>query len=209
MAVKQSTLVSWDKDLPMYLQQGPVLFSDQATICLQAVDLLEKARSHEASIIDNAKQEFERQKKLGYQQGFKEAMESAAAHNIKTVLASIEYVEGSRKQLIKIVIESLRRFVIDLPPEERFYQLVGQAISSFKQQPRIILQINSSDREAVELSLVRLQKLMPAETKIEIRIHDDLSPGTCVLESPLGLIDSSLESQLAILEKSLLEASKQ
>lgn len=204
----ESTVVSWDKDLPLYLQKGPVLFPEQAALCLEAVDLLEKARKRDAEMMKAAEEEFERQKALGYEQGLKEGREAAAAHNIKTVLASIDYFENSRQQIIKIVIDSLRHFVMELPPEERIYQLVGQALTAFKQQPRVTLQINSEDREAVENVLARLQKLMPAGTKIEVRIHEDLSPGTCVLESPLGLIDSSLESQLAILEKSLMEATR-
>ena len=59
---QQSTLISWDQDLPSYLQQGPVLVPEEATLCLQAVDVLEKARSRAATIIEEAQQEFERQK---------------------------------------------------------------------------------------------------------------------------------------------------
>lgn len=209
MAVeKSSTLISWDKDLPSYLQQGSVLLPEEASLCLQAVDLLEKARSHEKKIIKDAEVEFERQKQLGYEQGIKEGRAAAAAHNIKTVLASLDYYEQSRNQLVQIVISSLRRFIMELPLEERIYQLVGKALDLFKNQPRIVLQVHPSDRDAVEATILRLQQLMPAGSKIEIRVHDDLNPNSCVLESPLGLIDASLESQLAILEASLLEAAK-
>ncbi|MFI0347500.1 MAG: type III secretion system stator protein SctL [Chthoniobacterales bacterium] len=206
---KQSTtLVSWDEDLPSYLQQGPILLPEKRTLCLEAVDLLEKARSRAAAIVEEAQLEFERQKKSGYEQGLEEGRKAAAAHNIKTVLASLDYYEQSRNQLVQIVISCLRRFIMDLPPEEQMYQLVGKALDLFKNQPRIVLQVHSNDRDAVEASILRLQELMPSGSKIEIRVHDDLNPKSCVLESPLGLIDASLESQLAILEGALLEAAK-
>ncbi len=99
---------------------------------------------------------------------------------------------------------------MELPAEERFYQLVGQALEELKQQPRIILQVNPRDRDAVEAALPRLQKLMPSGSTIEVRRGEELSLNSCILESPLGLVDASLESQLAILESSLsAAASKQ
>ena len=202
-------LIQWDQDLPSYLQQGPVLHQKEQNLCLQAVDLLEKARAQATAINEKAQQEFERQKKLGYEQGLNEGKAAAAAHNIKTVLASLDYYEQSRNQLVGVVISCVRRFIMELPPEERFYQLVGQALDELKQQPRILLQVNSKDRDALELALPRLQSLMPTGTKIEVRTRDELNVNSCVLESPLGLIDASLESQLAILETSLITASKQ
>ena len=202
-------LIQWDQDLPSYLQQGPVLHQKDQSLCLQAVDLLEKARAHTATMHEEAQQEFERQKKLGYEQGLSEGKAAAAAHNIKTVLASLDYYEQSKNQLVGVVVSCVRRFIMELPPEERFYQLVGQALDELKQQPRILLQINPKDREALEAALPRLQRLMPAGTKIEVRTRDELGLNSCVLESPLGLVDASLESQLAILETALTAASKQ
>ena len=203
-----STLLQWDKDLPSYLQQGPVIHQEEAALCLKAVDLLKQAETRAATTIEESKQEFERQKKLGFEQGLQEGREAAIAHNVKTVLASLDYYEQSRSQLVGIVMSCLRRLVMDLPPEERFYQLVGQTLDAFKQQPRIILQINPKDHDVVETAIARLQSRMPVGSTIEVRMHEELNPGSCVLESPLGLVDASLESQLAILEQSLLNAAK-
>lgn len=203
-----SSLLQWDPALPNYLQQGPVLSQKELAICLQAVDLLEKARAHVITLEEEAKTEFENQKKLGYEQGLKEGREAAAAYNVKTVLASLDYYEQSKNQLVGVVISCVRHFVLDLPPEERFYQLIGKALEELKQQPRIVLQIHPHDREAVEAALVKLQALMPSHSKIEVRTREELAPNSCVLESPLGLVDASLESQLAILESSLSKASQ-
>lgn len=209
MDLNTSILLQWDKDLPSYLQKGPVLLQKDQAVCLQAVDLLEQARAHAASMKKTTQEEFERQKKLGYEQGLQEGRAAATAHQLKTVLASLDYYEQSRNQLVGVVISCVRRFIMDLPPEERFYQLVGQALDELKQQPRIVLQINPKDREALEAALPRLQKLMPSGTSIEIRAREELTPNSCILESPIGLVDASLDSQLTILENSLKEASKQ
>lgn len=206
MDLTPSTLLQWDKDLPSYLQQGPVLSQKEGMLCSNAVALLEAARIKAFEITEEAKQEFEDQKKKGYEQGLQEGKAAAAAHNIKTVLASLDYFEQSQHQLVEVVIRCVRRFVMELPAEERFYQLVGQALEELKQQPRIILQVNPKDRDAVEAALPRLQKLMPSGSTIEVRTRDELSLNSCILESPLGLVDASLESQLAILETSLSAA---
>lgn len=203
---RQSILLQWDKDLPSYVQQGSVIFQKEGALCYEATELLEKARATAASIIEEAKKEFEVQKKKGYEQGLSDGKAAAAAYNIKTVVASLNYFEQSQHELIEVVVSCVRRFVMELPPEERFYQLVGQALEELKQQPRIILQVNPKDRDAVEAVLPRLQKLMPSGSTIEVRTREELSLNSCVLESPLGLVDASLESQLAILETSLSAA---
>ena len=202
-----ATLLQWDQDLPSYLQQGPVIHQKDMALCREAVDLLREARKRSDDTIEASKQEFERQKKLGFEQGLQEGRDAAIAHNIKTVLATLDYYEKSQHQLVGMVISCLRRLIMDLPPEERCYQLIGQALDAFRQQPHIVLQINPKDHDVVQAAITRLQSRMPAGSAIEIRMHEELNSGSCVLESPLGLIDSSLESQLAILENSLLTAS--
>lgn len=202
------TLIQWDKELPKYLAKGSVIRQDEAALCQEAALLLEQARKQGAEIAASFQQELEQQKKLGMEQGLQEGRDAAVAHHLKTVLASLDYYERSRSQLVTLVISCLRRLIMDLPSEERIYQLVGEALDSFKQQTRLILQINPKDQESVEKAIAKLQPRMPAGSTIEVRMHEELSLGACVLESPLGLVDASLESQLAILESSLLAAAK-
>lgn len=201
-------LINWDKELPQYLTKGPVIHQEEIALCQEAVTLLEQARKKSEEIVASSQQEFERQKKLGIEQGLQEGRDKAIVHHVKTVLASLDYYEQSRSQLVTVVTSCLRRLIMDLPPEERVYQLVGEALDAFKKQTHLTLQINPKDQEAVEKAIAKLQPRMPAGSTIELRMHEELSPGTCVLESPLGLVDASLESQLSILENSLLAATK-
>lgn len=203
-----ATAIEWDKDLPKYLTKGAVIPQEEAALCQEAITILKEARQKGAEIVALAQQEFEKQKKLGIEQGLQEGRDAAIVHHIKTVLASLDYYEQSRSQLVGVVTSCLRRLILDLPPEERIYQLVGQALDSIKQQTRLVLQINPKDQEAVEAAILKLQPRMPVGSTIEVRLHEELSPGSSVLESPLGLVDASLESQLAILENSLLVAAK-
>lgn len=207
MALTQ-TLIKWDQELPKYLAKGPIIRQEEVAVCQQAVTLLEQSRKQGSEIVAAAQQEFERQRKLGMEQGLKDGRDAAVVHHLKTVLASLDYYEQSRSQLVGVVTSCLRRLIMDLPPEERIYQLVGEALDNLKQQTRLILQINAKDQEAVEAAIAKLQPRMPAGSTIEVRLHEELTPGSCVLESPLGLVDASLESQLAILENSLLAAAK-
>lgn len=202
------TLIQWDKELPAYLKKGAVIHQEELAVCREAVALLEQARKRKEEILQEAQQEFERQKKAGLEQGLQEGRQAATVHHVKTVLASLEYYEQSRAQIITLVVSCLRHLVMDLPAEERIYQLVGQALDALKQQTRLILQIHPKDKDVVETAITKLQALMPSGSTIEVRLHEELPPGSCVLESPLGLVDASLESQLAILESALSVATK-
>src|SRR3990167_140274 len=207
------TLLQLDKELPGYIQQGPLLCKEEAGFCLEAVDLLEKARAYDVKMREEAQQELERQKKEGYDQGFKEGFkegnDTAIAHHLKTVIATLNYYEQSREQLVKLVTGCLRQIIMELPPTERIYQVVGEALQLLKQQTRITVQINPEDHAALDVAMPRLQEFLPAGSKIDVRLRDDLTPGSCILESPLGLVDGSLESQLAVIEASLLKATKE
>lgn len=202
------TLIEWDKELPQYLTKGPIIHQEEVALCQEAISLLQEAHKKSEEIVGSSRQEFERQKKLGMEQGLQEGRDKAIVHHLKTVLASLDYYEQSRSQLVRVVTSCLRRIIMDLPPEERVYQLVGEALDGLKKQTHLTLQINPKDQEAVERAISKLQLRMPAGSTIEVRMHEELSPGACVLESPLGLIDASLESQLSILENSLLAATK-
>jgi type III secretion protein L len=201
-------LLQWDKELPNYLKRGTIIHQEEMTLCCEASELLEQARRKSAEMATASQQEFERQKKRGIEQGLQEGRDAAVVHHVKTVLASLDYYEQSRGQLVTLVLSCLRRLIIDLPPEERVYQLVGQALDGLTQQTRLVLQINPKDHDAAEAAIAKLQTRLPSGSTIEVRMHEDLEPGACVLESPLGLVDASLESQLAILESSLLAATK-
>jgi type III secretion protein L len=206
---EQSALLALSEKLPGYWQAGPVILPETNSVTQKALHLLEEGDAYLKKRTAEAEQEFERQKKRGYEAGLEEGRLAAAAHHLTTVLSSLEYYETIRKKVVEVITSCLRQLILDLPAEERIYQLVGEALSLLKQQTHITLQVHPLDRAKTEAVLPRLQELLEKGNRegqaprIELRLQEDLKTGSSILESPLGLIDASLEKQLTNLEKTL------
>jgi type III secretion protein L len=200
-----SHLLRIDNDLPPVVS-GPVLKSSQVIQIADAERVLAAAREIEARSKTDAAREAEVQRQESYRKGLEEGLLEARLHNLETVAATSKMVSSLHGQICDVVTTCLRTLLKEMPPAQRIEQAATLALESVNLQQTVVLCVNPAElREAVPVSQ-KLSELMSGGARVECRGREDVEPGDCLLETPMGIIRCALEDQLSLINKALRNA---
>jgi type III secretion protein L len=185
-----------------------VLKAEDAAVFFAASDTLAALRQ-KARELDAAAEEIYRQRhEEGYRDGLAAGKMEYAGKIMETVMSSVEYLEHLEVSLVRIIGEIVRKVLGDMPHDEMIVRLVRQALQAVKGERKVTVRVAAKDEAAVRKGLSPLLQAQGGGF-IDLLPDPDLAPGSCVLESEMGVIEASLEAQLKILESALLSRIKQ
>ncbi|MDR1578590.1 MAG: HrpE/YscL family type III secretion apparatus protein [Deltaproteobacteria bacterium] len=150
------------------------------------VDLKKEAQTQ-------AETEFFKRKEEGYKEGLAAGQAEYSLKIMDAVMASVEYLENLESGLVKLINDAVRKIIGEIPSDEVIVRIVKKALNSARSARRVLIRVSPQDEEAVRAAL---EGNSGSESFLDIRADGRLSQGDCVLESELGLIEASLETQL-------------
>lgn len=178
-----------------------VLKASEAFLLLEAQTLLDAARERAAEMDREAQAAYERRREEGYRDGREEGRLEHAEKVLETVLSSVEYIEGIESTLVRVVSEAIRKVIGEVDENERIVRIVRNALTTVRNQQRVLIRVAPADEKPVREALAAMLTAVPGSTSFVDVVGDArLERGACLLESELGVVDASLETQLKALE---------
>ncbi|MBQ9275265.1 MAG: HrpE/YscL family type III secretion apparatus protein [Succinivibrio sp.] len=179
--------------------------ADYAELC-QANRLLEQVKNAAQEAKKRAEEAYKERYAAGYQDGHEEGKGEYTEKIMETVLKSIDSLEGLESQLVQLVVDSVVKIIGQFEPGDRVLRVVRQALNSVRGSKYVHMRVCSQEEPLVRQQLSSyLVSSDGSSGYINLKADPNLKPGDCVLETEMGVVDSSLSSQLAILRKSLME----
>ena len=173
-----------------------VLKASEAAVLLEANAVLDAARERVADMERKAGEAYERRREEGYRDGVEEGRLEHAEKVMETVLSSVEYIEGIEATLVNVVAVAVRKVIGEIDENERIVRIVRNALVTIRVAP--------ADEKAVREGLASMLASVPGGASFLDVVPDArLERGACLLESELGVVDASLETQLKALENAL------
>lgn len=200
-----ATILQTASELPP-LSTGAILRPSTAHALVEAETILAKAHAIEAESRAAAEREAEIQRQAGFEKGLQEGLLEARAHNLETVAAISKGMANLHGQICEVVVSCLRSLLRDMPPAQRIEQAATLALESVNLQQTVVLCVNPAELQAAVPVSQKLSTLMAGGARVECRGREDVAPGDCLLETPMGIIRCSLEDQLEAIRKALLAA---
>ncbi|MDR1647587.1 MAG: HrpE/YscL family type III secretion apparatus protein [Zoogloeaceae bacterium] len=184
-----------------------IVKADEALAFFEAEKLLAVAREEEARIAASAEGIYQERHEAGYRDGLMAGKMEYAAKILETVMSSVEYLENLETSIVKIVGEVTRKLIGEMDHEEVIVRLVRQALNAVRSERRVRIRVSARDEAAVrrDLALLLQQRDGGASGFLDILPDPELPPGACILESEMGVIEASLETQLKNMEKTFLK----
>lgn len=207
------------EDLPQR-KKNPVL--DTQKYEQERLRILERAKQEANSIIEKAKEHSreisDKAFKEGYEKGYEEGMQNGRQQGLDTAAEMIEEALQIRQQaiemkeraireaeqkIIELVLSIARKVIGEQIRLDREMVLgpVRKALEKCSFSSKVIMRVAPEDYDIVSLSKNKLLLEMEGVSDFEIVMENTLSPGSCILETESGYINSSLEVQLNRIEK--------
>lgn len=180
-----------------------VVRAEQYTDYLDAKSLLEQAQQQKQTIIDNAKSLCELEKQRGYQQGTKQSQQEHIKHWIKTVHHTINYINSIEQTLVELVVDATRQIIGQFDDIEMTVAVVKKALNLVSKEKQITIYVSPSEIDVLQSRVHEILKEHPGISFIEFQPASHLKQGSCLLESPMGVIDASIDVQLNALKAAL------
>jgi type III secretion protein L len=189
------------KDMILPSAGQRVLKAADAALLLEARNILDAAEKRAEEIIHEAEQVYAQRHEQGYADGKAEGKMEHAEKLMETVMSSLEFIEGVETTVVDVVNQAVRKVIGELEDDERIVRIVRTALTTVRNQQHVTVRVAPSDAPAVSTALAALLQSAPGKTSFLDLVPDArLEPGSCLLESELGVVDAGLETQLKALE---------
>lgn len=183
-------------DVPSPAPGVKVLKAADVDTLHDAASLIAAAKAHAAEIEKKAEAVYEERFQQGYEDGVEAGKMENAEKMMETVLASVEFIESIENTVVSVVNQSIRKIIGELDDETRIKRIVGTALNTVRGQQRVTVRVNPAEEPTVSKALAA----MTSGSYLTVVADPRLGPDSCILESELGVVDASLETQLKALE---------
>ena len=169
-------------------------------------EALEKAAVEADEITSTAKEDAERirgEEELNREH--EKAMESLHAQKKQLEEQYHEKMSVMEKDIVDAVIQVFDK-VFKIQFEEKrelLLQLVNGALLDIDPGDKIRIHTNRSDEEILKEHLAQMQDIVGKDVAIEFIKDNKLSDGQCKIETPYGVVDCGVDTQLSALLKDI------
>ena len=192
---------------------------------IQYEEILRKANEEAEAIVKESYNEskliFEKTEKEAYKMGFEKGKERGyeEVENFisETVIIKRE-IQNEKKEmgvklkgeLIQLVLETVEEVLLHELNEdnELMLHLIEKGIKHCTFTEVLTIRVSEMDVDYVESSKNKIFLMTEGVERLDIKVDKSLPQGSVVIETPAGIVDSSLETQIDIIRKAFMDLLK-
>lgn len=162
----------------------------------QARQLAERMAAQAAEVSEQARQQ-------GLAQGREEAREELvqAVADLRAMLGG--WVRETEPRLVELVLRCVQEIVRSADVNGLVRDSVDRALTEMSSASDIRIQVHESQVDLLRAQTEELMQRHALRGVIRVEAVAALQPGDCVVESPLGVVDLRLASQLKFVQQTL------
>lgn len=228
---EESTTTEVQEDMPMQVEEQAKLILEQSEY--QAQQMIQEAENNAKAIREQLEQEQQyvyneleqlkqEAKQQGYEDGYQQGLDAGRLQYEEAMAQATNIIQASQKDYAD-VIEQAQPTIVELAftisekligttfnqNSEAWTNLVQKAILEVREQEEIKVYVHPDWYERTIQHKNELITLLSHSEQLYIYPDPQLREHGCIIETPFGRIDASLDSQLTELKHVLLEKLKE
>ncbi|AVO50568.1 HrpE/YscL family type III secretion apparatus protein [Melaminivora suipulveris] len=166
----------------------------------QAEGLLAAARAQADAILAGAEEALAAERARGYAEGLAEARMEQVEKMMDTVGRTVDYFAAVEGDMVALVMGAVRKIIDGYDEHERVLLVVRNALAVVRNQKQMTLRLPPAQVDAVRARVNELLAAYPGVGYLDIVADARLQGDACILESEIGLVEASIDGQVAALE---------
>lgn len=180
-----------------------VIRRDEYVALADAHGLIEQARADAARIVAQAQDAYQAERERGYAEGLAAAKAEQTTAMLLLTQQTSTYLKAVERDLVDLVVASLRRIVADFDESERVLAVVRSGLTLVRQQKHVLLRVHTDDAALMRQNLESLLAQYPSVDFVDVVADDRFERGACRIETAIGTVETSLNNQLDIVQQAL------
>ena len=177
-----------------------VLAQERLQTLREAASLIDVATERARNIIADANGAHEAERRKGYAQGLDEARREQATQVIVNVARNIDFLEKSEDRIVDLVMQAVRKVIEGFGDRERTVAAVRSVLAIARDQKQVTLRLSPEQADALRAQIQDMVAAYPSIGFIEVVSERQLTGDACVMESEMGVVEASIEIQLAAIQ---------
>ena len=183
---------------------SPLVKADEAASVASAEAIVAAAEAEAAKIAEDAKAAYAAEKKRGYDDGIAEGREQILMQKLDLLDESVAFMEKVEEKIAGVVIQAMRKCISEIGDKELVVQTVRKALQTIiRNQALITIKVAPAMVDVVKARMDHILNGFPTVTHADVKEDRHLENTACVVETEAGIVESSVERQLAAVEKSI------
>ncbi len=162
--------------------------------------IYDRATQQAREITSQAMLAYEEERQRGYADGQAAARLEQATQILENVSRNIDYLEGAEDQIVMLVMQSVRKILQGFDDHDRALAAVRSVLALAREHKQVTLRLSPVEAERLKGRLEELLADYPAVGVIDVVPEQRLEGDCCILESEMGVIEASIEIQLAAIQ---------
>jgi type III secretion protein L len=166
-------------------------------------DVIDAADKKANTIVEEAKKTKQEEEKRGYTDGLAAGKQEISNVMMDFVTKSANSFSQLEKDVTEVVKVALRKIIGKIDKTELIVSIVKNSLQKIKLQKHATLKVAPSEAQLLRDRITEITQDTPILEHLEILSDAHLQPGSCLLETELGIIDASISVQLESMENAL------
>lgn len=170
-------------------------------------------RIDDRNLISRAQEEAIQIKEAAYQEGYNIGLEKAKSDlvalksNLGAFMSSEKRVfDALAPELVEISLEIAKKIIkheVQMDPQIVIDTVLDIMRNIPKNEPKLTIKVNPAQSQYVKDNLPEQLTLLGVESKLSIVSDENITEGSCILQTNNGVVDASIEAQLDIIQNAL------
>ncbi len=169
-----------------------------------AEDIVARAWEEADRIVADSRQAYDAERQRGYTEGLELARAEQALQMMDNIARSVDFLGKVEARMVDLVMQAVRKIIDGFDDRERVLMTVRSVLTAARAQKQMTLRLNPDQVEVVRGQLTELLASFPSIDFLDIVGDARLKADACVLESEIGLVEASTETQLEALRAAFL-----
>ncbi len=178
-----------------------VLHADQMQVLADSEAALAAARTQADLVMGQAQAAFEAERSRGYAEGQEQARMEAAEKLIENVARQVDFFASLEGRMVDLVMDAVRAVIHGYDDKERVLVTVRNVLAVARSQKQVTLRLAPAEVVAVRERVGSFKAEFPGIEVIEVIGDPQMEGDACVLETEIGVVEASLETQLQALRQ--------
>ncbi|MCF8161243.1 MAG: HrpE/YscL family type III secretion apparatus protein [Polaromonas sp.] len=167
---------------------------------VDAQALMAQAQLQADAIVASAQADYQAECARGFETGQEDARMEQVEQMMENIAQTIDYFAKVETSMVDLVMKAVRKIIDDFDDGERVLMTVKNVLSVVRNQKQMTLRLHPQQVDGVKERVNDLLAAYPGVGYIDILADNRLKLGACILESEIGLVEASMEGQLAALQ---------
>lgn len=185
-----------------------VLKKDEHALIVEGQGIIDAARREAGLIRHQAESEAEVKRQEGFQKGQEEGKAAIAEQILTTMSQSAVYFSKVEAAMVDLVMRAVRHIIGEMNQREVAERIVRRALESTRNENQVTVRVSPNQADELKARINQIVQTFPKIQFLDIQSDSRLPEHGCVLETEIGVVDASLETQLKAIERALIRAMK-